>query len=92
LNPIDLTRAGIEWLRNEAGSLVSVRGPASLVEQVKTMVAQRVPSMADLAPREGARWGACERCGVAMDAHRGGWCELCCLARRVALKAKGVSL
>ncbi len=40
----------------------------------------------------GSRWGACEQCGDTMESYRGGWCELCALARRVALKAKGVAL
>lgn len=87
MTALELTRAGVEWVRPE-GALVSVRGRSSLVEAVQRAVAARAPRM--LAPPQlPVRHGACDACGEAMEPHRGGWCELCELARRVALRQRG---
>ena len=83
----ELECAGLVFVRDERASLVAVRGPESLCATARAEVAKRVPAMRE--PRRsvrGARWGACEQCGDTMDNNRGGWCELCALARRVALK------
>lgn len=88
MTALELTREGVQWVRPE-GALVSVRGRAELVARVQQAVAARAPSMA--APSAlPVRHGACDACGDEMEPHRGGWCELCELARRVALKQRGV--
>lgn len=88
----ELEVAGLVFVRDERASLVAVRGPQPLCDEAKAQVQRRVRAMAKPRTTLGSRWGACEQCGDAMDSNRGGWCELCGLARRVALKAQGVAL
>lgn len=90
---IELSRQGLQWVRDAHASLVSVRGPQSLCAIAQHEVALRVDRMRAL-----ARWfpdsaGVCTSCGESLGREgRGGWCELCTLARRVALKQAGVAL
>lgn len=89
----ELEAKGLLFVRDERGSFVAVRGPEDLCKEASAQVARRVDAMR--APRkrlEGARWGACEQCGDTIDSNRGGWCELCAIARRVALRKSGVAL
>lgn len=89
----ELEVAGLVFVRDERASLVAVRGPQPLCDEATTQVRRRVEGM--VRPRTDdarPRWGACEQCGDAMESNRGGWCELCALARRVALKGQGVAL
>lgn len=89
----ELEVGGLVFVRDERASLVAVRGPQSLCDEAKAQVARRVSAMgAPRATLSGRRWGACEQCGDAMENNRGGWCELCALARRVALRKGGVAL
>ena len=86
----ELEVAGLVFVRDERASLVAVRGPQSLCNAARAQVSRRVAAMRTPRRAPGARrWGACEQCGDAMDDNRGGWCELCALARRVALRESG---
>jgi hypothetical protein len=73
-------------VRDAHSSLVSVRGPVSAATEARTEVQRRVESMRRPVPLPVPRSGACDGCGDAMELYRSGWCELCTLARRVALK------
>lgn len=87
----ELEVSGLVFVRDERASLVAVRGPQNLCDEARAQVGRRVAAMR--APKRalgGRRWGACEQCGDTMDNNRGGWCELCALARRVALREGGV--
>ncbi len=88
----ELEVAGLVFVCDERASLVAVRGPQNLCDEAKAQVQRRVAAMGKPRSTIGSRWGACEQCGDKMESNRGGWCELCALARRVALKAKGVAL
>lgn len=89
----ELEVAGLVFVRDARASLVAVRGPQSLCDEARAQVKRRVAGMrAPRATLSGRRWGACEQCGDAMENNRGGWCELCGLARRVALRESGVEL
>jgi hypothetical protein len=93
LTAYELEVAGLVFVRDERASLVAVRGPQALCDEARAQVQRRVASMrAPRATLSGRRWGACEQCGDAMDSNRGGWCELCAIARRVALRESGVEL
>jgi hypothetical protein len=87
MNALELRAAGVTFLRDDLARWEKVRGPSSAVSQVHVEVARRVDAMRTPAVVTTQRWGACEACGDAMLPHCSGWCELCCLARRVALKA-----
>lgn len=89
---LELTRAGLVWERGPTGLIESVSGTAEQVELVQAEVARRAPIMAPPPVLDVERTGACDACGEAMEAHRAGWCELCELARKVALKTRGVAL
>lgn len=90
---LELTRAGLAWERGPTGLIVSVSGTAEQTACVQAEVARRVPSMgAPVARDEAPRHGACDACLDAMEPWRSAWCELCELARKVALKARGVAL
>ena len=91
MTSLELTRAGLQWVRDEKSSLVSVRGPESLCATARAEVSRRVDTMRAAKDAHPSSAGVCTACGDAHDrAGRGGWCELCCLARRVALKQAGV--
>ena len=80
-----LLAAGVRFAR--ADGRVSARGPATV--DLRAEVAARVPLVrARLrgAPSAdgGARWGACDTCGGAMEKHRSGACWLCdCALQKV---------
>ena len=89
---LELTRAGLVWERGPTGLIVSVSGTAEQTACVQAEVARRVPTMASVRPLDVVRHGACDGCNDAMEPHRAAWCELCELARKVALKGRGVAL
>ncbi len=87
---LNLIARGLEFVRNEHASIVGVRGPKPVCEEARVAVRDRVPSMHHPVYLKVPRAGVCDGCGDRQFVHRGGWCELCTLARRVALKAQGV--
>lgn len=88
----ELTRAGLVWERGPTGLIVSVDGTAEQVALVQAEVARRAPAMSNYSANHRPCTGQCDACSEAMEPHRGGWCELCELARKVALKRRGVAL
>lgn len=93
MTAFELEVAGLVFVRDARASLTAVRGPQSLCDEAKVQVQRRVAAMrTPRAALSGRRWGTCEQCGDAMESNRGGWCELCALARRVALRESGVAL
>jgi len=88
----ELACAGLVWVRGPSGLIASVRGTAEQTAYVQAEVARRAPTMLRPPVLDTPRTGACDACGEAMEAHRAGWCELCELARKVALKKRGVAL
>jgi hypothetical protein len=90
---LKLTQHGVLWIRNDRGSIVSVRGPESLCAVARKEVERRVEAMRTASSLYPSSAGVCTACGDAFGIEgRGGWCELCALARRVALKQMGVAL
>jgi len=85
---LELRRRGLEFVRDAHCSLVSVRGPVSAATDARAEVSRRVESMRT-PPRVEVPYGHCDACGDPFEPYRGGWCELCTLARRVALKGGG---
>lgn len=93
MTALELTKRGLQWTRDEHASLVSVHGPESLCAIAKREVAARVDRMRSIVPLFPDSAGVCTACGNSLGREgRGGWCELCTLARRVALKQAGVAL
>lgn len=74
----------VVFVRDETASVASVRGTREQVDIVKREVTRRVDAWASMA-RKAVKPGICEKCGDAHEKHLTGWCELCCLARRVML-------
>lgn len=89
MTALEAMRAGCVFVRDDRASLVTVRGHKDLVAQVSAEVARRADAMGK-PPQLAVRHGACDACGDPMAPYRAGWCELCHLARRVALKKAGV--
>lgn len=83
---LQLRKNGVSFVRDANGNLTSVRGPESSVAQARSEVERRVSLMASPKTVATKRVGQCETCGDELEAWRGGWCELCTLARRVALR------
>lgn len=83
---IELRQRGLEFVRDAHASIVSVRGPVSAATEARAEVARRVDAMRAPVPLDVGRCGRCDGCGDAFERYRSGWCELCTLARRVALK------
>jgi hypothetical protein len=88
LTSLELLAQGLEFVR-AGGSLITVRGPKSAVAIVQTEVGRRQVAMRNPPQLKVPRVGQCEACGDALEPWRGGWCELCSLARRVALRNGG---
>jgi hypothetical protein len=84
VSALDLRSQGLEFVRDPHASIVAVRGPKRLVAAAQA-VARRVQAMRTPA-RLAVAYGHCDACGDAFEPFRAGWCELCCLARHVALK------
>jgi hypothetical protein len=85
LTALEIVQNSGVFVRNEQSTIVKIKGPPLIVQAGASEVRRRVASMAD-PPDSGARHGTCSACGDTMLAYVGGWCELCCLARRVALR------
>lgn len=89
MTSLELTQQGVEWVW-KSGSLVSIRGPETAVKQAQEEVMKRAESMGS-PPQLRVRNGFCDACGEKLIGYQtGGWCQLCTLGRRVALKRAGM--
>ena len=91
MTALELMRGGVVFERDAHASIVALDGPDALVGGAEAEVLRRVDAMR-APPRLAVATGRCDACGDAMAPFRGGWCELCTLARRVAVKRAGVDL
>lgn len=91
MTALEFIRAGVVFERDAHASIVALDGPDALVGDAEAEVIRRADAMRD-PPRLPVAAGRCDACSDPMAPHRAGWCELCTLARRVALKRAGVPL
>lgn len=82
----ELITQGIVFEANAHGSLVSISGPVTPLEVARAEVLRRVDAMLTPPVLKVPRVGACSACADPLPPNQGGWCELCTIARRAALK------
>lgn len=80
----ELIAAGVAFRRNDRAQLRPFvdEGRDDLAAVVRTEVRRRVEPLREMPPAR--RYGECDGCGD-VTPHKGGFCELCSVARSVAL-------